>query len=322
MGEDGIVVSSLHVVENADSLEVSLESGEVYDSVYYIGRDDRRDLVILQIPAISLPTIPIGDDRVAQVGDPVYVLGSPLGFEGTLSSGLLSAKRTEDGVSYLQVSAPISQGSSGGPVINEFGQAIGVVTSTVEDAQNLNLAVPARYASGMLLVASDAVPFSDIADELRTNFTEPNEERIDTNAVFSTLPVDVQEEISNLDLWDQQVILRVTAVEALFLEQGWEGFEDNSEFGYLQQDETSLVHFDLRAGEYTAVGVCDDDCTDLDLYVYDEDGQLVGEDFEIDPIAIVSFFVNGRETYSFDFDMISCSTDFCAYGVVVLVRGE
>ena len=70
----------------------------------------------MQIPATGLSVLNLGDDSTMEVGDPLYVLGNPLGFDQTFTDGILSARRLTDGVEQLQISAPISEGSSGGPV--------------------------------------------------------------------------------------------------------------------------------------------------------------------------------------------------------------
>lgn len=85
-----------------------------------------------------------------KVGSAVYVIGSPKALEGTFSTGVVSAIRELEGRSFLQVSAPISGGSSGGPVLNSEGAVIGVAVATLRDGQNLNFAVPARYLSDLM----------------------------------------------------------------------------------------------------------------------------------------------------------------------------
>ena len=175
--EDGVLVTNLHVVAGADSVSVEIDSGEIYDNVFTLSTDDRRDLILLQIPATKLFTLNIADDRGTEVGDSVYVIGNPLGFEGTFSGGMLSAKRVEDGVSYLQVTAPISQGSSGGPVLNSAGQVIGVTTLTYTEGQNLNMAIPARHAADLLALASDPVPFETMAADLALEESTSEENR-------------------------------------------------------------------------------------------------------------------------------------------------
>ncbi|HUG38887.1 MAG TPA: trypsin-like peptidase domain-containing protein, partial [Longimicrobiales bacterium] len=153
MRADGVIVTNLHVVEDAASLEVELATGETFTDVYVLGTDDRRDIALLKLPTARLPALEPGDANALAVGDAVFVMGNPMGLERTFSDGLVSARRVLDGVAYLQISAPISTGSSGGPVLNAAGEVVGMATATLADGQNLNLAVPMSYAEGLLSVA-------------------------------------------------------------------------------------------------------------------------------------------------------------------------
>ena len=293
--DDGILLTNLHVVQGADSLQITLESAEIYDNVFYLSRDDRRDLVVLKIPATDVPTIDVGDDRLADVGDPVYVLGSPLGFQGTFSDGLLSSKRLEDGVTYLQITAPISEGSSGGPVLNASGEAIGIATLTVVDGQNINLAIPARHGLGMLTVANDPIPFGDISEELTTD--DPND---------------------TLDPWAQQVLLKLEAASTVLEQEGAFPIEDAFSYDEIAQGEIGTLSRSLQPGQYVAMGACDDDCLDLDLAVLDSNGDLVDMDVEADAIPVVLFDVIRVGTIEVYAEMVSCDAVFCGYAIQLL----
>ena len=106
---------------------------------------------MIKIDAVSLPSLKLGHSSTAQVGDKLYTLGNPLGvFQNTLSEGLLSGIRQMDGYKMFQLSAPISHGSSGGPVFNTQGEVIGIVDATISEGQNLSFAIPIDYAAGMM----------------------------------------------------------------------------------------------------------------------------------------------------------------------------
>jgi hypothetical protein len=113
--------------------------------------DKRKDIAFLKIDAVNLPYLKLGNSSSVQVGDKLYTLGTPLGlFQNTLSEGLLSGIRQADGYKMLQLSAPISHGNSGGPVLNTEGEVIGIVDLTFSEGQNLNFAIPIDNAAGML----------------------------------------------------------------------------------------------------------------------------------------------------------------------------
>ena len=313
IGQDGILITNLHVVQDADALQVTLDSSEIYDNVFFLARDDRRDLVILKIPATNVPTIDVGDDRLAEVGDPVYVLGNPLGFQGTFSDGILSSKRVEDGVNYLQITAPISEGSSGGPVLNQSGEAIGVATLTVVDGQNLNLAVPARYGSGLLTMGNAPVPFGDVANE----FASADSEFGGVGAVLESATGDSLSEFDEMDPWEQQVLLQIEAVVELAEEQGLVWLDDGFSYDEIEQGEIGSFSALLQQGEYMATAVCDDDCDDLDLALFDSDGNVLAVDIETDALPVFSFTVDRSDTFEFNADMVSCDASFCAYSILL-----
>jgi hypothetical protein len=99
-----------------------------------------------------MPTLKIGDSSQVAAGDQIIAIGNPLGvFDYSVSAGLISQVRplSED-LTILQISAPISPGSSGGPLFNQFGEVIGVTTAIITQGQNINLAVPANYLRPMM----------------------------------------------------------------------------------------------------------------------------------------------------------------------------
>jgi S1-C subfamily serine protease len=139
----GHLITNLHVINGVARAEVKLPKGEIYPLTAMVAADEKADLVKL---AVNLPGgaphyLTVSGAR-PKVGEHVVVLGSPMGLEQTVSEGLVSAIRTIRGRGeFLQLSAPISPGSSGGPVVNMKGQVIGIVTFQVR-GQNINFAAP------------------------------------------------------------------------------------------------------------------------------------------------------------------------------------
>jgi S1-C subfamily serine protease len=147
---DGIIVTNHHVVANAKQVAVKFPSGEVYRNVYLLSSDPINDLAFLKIEAVELPTIPLGNSNDVQAGDEVLLVGAPQGLEQTVSSGLISGVRLDNGVRILQTSAPASHGSSGGPLLTRTGEAVGVMSFKLVDGENLNFAIPINYVRGKL----------------------------------------------------------------------------------------------------------------------------------------------------------------------------
>lgn len=151
VSSDGKLVTNAHVVEGADRAVAKLEDGAVYTVRGVIAAAADKDLVVLQVDAKQVPALTLSSGEPAEVGTAIAVIGSPLGLEGTLSSGLVSGNRTaQPGDEWLQITAPVSAGSSGSPVVNLQGQVIGVATFVISKAQAVNFARPVRYINDLL----------------------------------------------------------------------------------------------------------------------------------------------------------------------------
>lgn len=109
--------------------------------------DEKNDIALLRVVGAEAPSLPLGDSQKVAVGDEVYVAGNPEGLEGTFSEGIVSAIR---GTRLLQITAPISPGSSGGPVMNQRGEVIGFAAGGREKGQNLNFAIPVSFLSALI----------------------------------------------------------------------------------------------------------------------------------------------------------------------------
>jgi serine protease Do len=160
VGPEGTFVTNYHIVEPAASVEVERLNGTPTRRVLLVSADPYRDLAVLRAPDLTAGLLPLGDDGKAVIGDRVYVMGNPMGMSGTFADGLLSAMRPVQGTQMLQISAPISPGSSGGPVMNDHGEVIGVATMIVVGGQNLSLAMPTRYLRPLLASTATPQPFA------------------------------------------------------------------------------------------------------------------------------------------------------------------
>lgn len=140
---DGLVVTNRHVIAGAASGFVRLvDESAKYEIAGTVAVDDAHDLAIIAATRLKAPALPLGDSSQVAVGDEVYAIGNPQGLEGTFSQGIISAIRRSDGDTILQITAPTSQGSSGGPILNGSGEVIGIAVATFTGGQNLNLAIP------------------------------------------------------------------------------------------------------------------------------------------------------------------------------------
>jgi len=139
--KDGVVMTAWHVVSDAASAVVKTQSSKSYPVKGLIAKDAGADYALLKVDIEDSPTLELGDSDLVRQGDRVLTLGSPLGLEGSASEGMVSAIRAVAGTMHLQLTAPVSHGSSGGPVLNLQGQVIGVTVFYIKDGQSLNFAV-------------------------------------------------------------------------------------------------------------------------------------------------------------------------------------
>ena len=158
---DGQVATNLHVVKGASRGYAKLMGQKTkYDIEGITAVDVERDLIILKISISGTQVISLGDSDTVQIGSPVYAVGNPRGLEGTFSQGIISSIRKVGTDKILQLTAPISPGSSGGPVLNDEGHVIGVSVATFRGGQNLNFAIPSNYLKKLMEQVGSAKPLS------------------------------------------------------------------------------------------------------------------------------------------------------------------
>lgn len=148
---DGIGVTNFHVLKGSYAADAKLGDGRLYNVIQIKAYDPNRDIAIFQLGRKTageterpkkLPFLTLAP-REAQVGDRIATIGSPEGLTNSVSDGIVSAIRSDGGQTFLQISAPISPGSSGGPVLNLEGEVVAISTSQLVQGQNLNFAIPA-----------------------------------------------------------------------------------------------------------------------------------------------------------------------------------
>lgn len=178
--QEKIIATNLHVVEgSAGGYAKIVGEKQKYAIAGYVAIDNKMDLVLLKISDVKVPHITLGDSentldlrpiygtpitlgdssKIA-VGDEIFAVGNPKGLEGTFSKGIVSAIRKIEEDTLLQITAPISPGSSGGPILNSEGDVIGISVATFKGGQNLNFAIPVSYLSNLLANIKSVKPLS------------------------------------------------------------------------------------------------------------------------------------------------------------------
>ena len=146
----GAVVTNLHVIQGAAQARVKLPNGDVYKTESLVDFDDTKDLAVLKIKGFKLPAVTLGDSDKTETGESIVVISSPEGLANSLSTGVVSGMRRLEGLRVFQITAPISEGSSGGALFDSNGAVIGIVTYVLRAGQNINFAVPINYVRGMI----------------------------------------------------------------------------------------------------------------------------------------------------------------------------
>ncbi|MCD6304388.1 MAG: trypsin-like peptidase domain-containing protein, partial [Planctomycetes bacterium] len=160
VSRDGWVVTNYHVIEPATYARIVLEDYTELPVLGVAATDRRGDLALLKVPGHDMPCLLLATGLPPRVGEKVYVIGSPRGLINTLSEGLISGHRTENGLDVLQTTAPMGPGSSGGPLLTAEGRVVGVSTRVRPGGQNLNFAVPAERIRELLRKQGKVVPLA------------------------------------------------------------------------------------------------------------------------------------------------------------------
>lgn len=150
---DGLILTNAHVVRDASEVVVKLNNRKEYEAKV-LGSDSRTDIAVLKIDAKNLPSAPLGNPDSLQVGEWVLAIGSPFGFENSVTAGVVSAKRRslpEDSfVPFIQTDVAVNPGNSGGPLFNSKGEVVGInaqIFSQTGGYQGLSFAIPIDLAN-------------------------------------------------------------------------------------------------------------------------------------------------------------------------------
>ncbi len=173
---DGKIVTNYHVIEGAQSAVAKLSNGAVFPVDGVLAADPDKDLAVLKVDGKGLPFLKIASTESLHVGDHVVAIGSPLGLEGTVSDGIVSAMREESPrKNWIQTTAPVSHGNSGGPLLNMDGSVIGVITWGVntEQGQNLNFAIPSDEVNAVLFMPLELSALESVAKKLQSAAVQP-----------------------------------------------------------------------------------------------------------------------------------------------------
>ncbi|MBN3818395.1 DegQ family serine endoprotease [Paraburkholderia sp. Se-20369] len=196
LSADGYVMTNAHVVDDADTIYVTLTDKREFKAKL-IGVDDRTDVAVVKIQASSLPVVAIGDSNKVRVGEWVVAIGSPFGLDNTVTAGIVSAKgrNTGDYLPFIQTDVAVNPGNSGGPLINMQGEVIGInsqIYSRTGGFMGISFAIPIDEAmrvadqlkaSGKVTRGRIAVAIGEVTKEVADSIGLPKAEGALVSAV-------------------------------------------------------------------------------------------------------------------------------------------
>jgi S1-C subfamily serine protease len=180
----GVFVTNFHVVDGADRLQIETEDNKKYDVEGIVSADMLSDIVLLKTKMNpNIPALKLGFDKTKAKGQQIVTIGSPIGLKNTVSEGIISGIRSDAGVELIQITAPITHGSSGSPLFDIYGDVIGINTSGL-DVGNLNFAVSIDHINDWYKRIS-GLSFASIPLRGKENYTK--DAQISDAEIISTL---------------------------------------------------------------------------------------------------------------------------------------
>ncbi len=264
---DGTAVTNYHVIEDAYSAKIlRSDNNKTYNVLGIYDYNKARDWAVIKVDGKDFPYLEI-DEAPVSGGEEIFTIGSPKGLDNTISEGLISnPSRTIGNVPYIQISAPISNGSSGGALISKLGKVIGITSAGRDDGQNLNLALPISIIKGYKKTTPH--PFSAL---FSSNAEKP----------FGNIDLDVYPEDERafelLKMWIYSNFSETTeAGPAVVLTYEDEGFVNQYKFIYAEELNCIVLSYEETDGSY-------------DLYT--------SVSFDTDTPTVVQFSYTGTDYY-------------------------
>lgn len=266
---DGMIVTNYHVIKGASEITVSTYDGKQFGVKTILGYNEELDLAVLKIDKKN-SFLTISQDKIS-VGQDVFTLGSPRGLTGTMSDGMISTASRDigDGVDYIQIDAPISPGNSGGPLVNAYGEVIGINTMYIADGQNLNFAINIKELQKV--TTNNPISVADYHKKYEEN-------------IFAQF-------LANMVHEDPTLSQKLETCQEIPLAGGVDGTIQASESGdlfYLQTDEgvdfSAMMFYDSI-----------EDMQKVDFVIFDSYGQyIIGDEYK-DGTELIECYLNPGE---------------------------
>ena len=277
LSEDGVIATSLHVLDGASEVVIESASGEEFHDFGVVDFDHETDLLLIKINAENLPRAELGDSGRVRVGEEVFAIGAPRSLDQSVSKGIISAIRTLDGKDLLQVDAAMSPGSSGGGLFNQTGQLIGISTSVIP-GESFSFVTPINQLRAMLshnvkYTSAEFLALSDGYEEADVNARTDNQdishllsalisEHPDTTLIYKRgrYGLVLEEQIFWYQIYDRLLHISTEVIRNIeFTQENIEKIMRLSvyvDYGYLEYSEERevLLHSELHLPTATGEG--------------------------------------------------------------------
>ena len=173
IASEGVAVTNYHVIDGSYSAKITTIDGEKYTVTNVVAYDEALDVAIIRVSKTAasgkkvsgFSTVTMADSDKIKAGQVVYALGSPVGLQNTISNGIISnVNQVVDGTSFIQTTAAISHGSSGGALVDEHGEVLGITSAGIVEAQNIGFVIPINIIKQFELTAT-GMTYSDFASD-------------------------------------------------------------------------------------------------------------------------------------------------------------
>lgn len=169
------IVTNAHVIDDMQDVTIKSYAGIEYKA-FVLGIDPRKDIAVLGVRDVEFPYLIMAEEEFINIGDDIYAIGAPKSMAYTLTKGIISSKEREmDKSTYIQIDAAINEGNSGGPLLNNKGQVLGMNTLKISDSEGIGLAIPINIISEYIISLGleidesgnvlDTTPIQNIEDE-------------------------------------------------------------------------------------------------------------------------------------------------------------
>lgn len=317
------IVTNYHVVKNAKLGAIKIYgNNEVSSIIGTVGIDLKNDLALLKIQGVKGKPLKLNSTTQLSIGDEIFTLSSPKGLEGTFSQGLISGLRKTSNEDLIQITAPISHGSSGGAILDNQAEVIAVAVGGINEGQSLNFAIPVKYVQFLMTkrTALAALPGSLTYSD-RSEITSSRSNGIVSGGGQGTgSGLRIESSETNASRYIEQIQSQLEDMETFLYARDYRKTHNYGIDKVTQYGRGSYTFILQKGWQYVLFSVCDADCSDIDITVFDENNRQVARDNDADdnPMITISPKLTGK--FRIVVDMYKCINSPCYYGIGVMGR--